>query len=172
MSINRVPAGVPSGGEFSEGRRGETGAATLTGPAARPSETDLADLPYLVPDLSGEQQAETGLPPDFDQAYDEYFTEADEALERHDGDVEAAAAEFTAERDERLAALERSFPQAGGSIKPHVPQDPYDMGWYLDDAESDGKITAITYSDFEREDGGFYQTDGPTLTTKGAKGLR
>jgi hypothetical protein len=138
---------------------------------ARPSAGVVDALPYEVPDLNADQQEETGLPANFDEAFDAHFAEASEALERRNGDVSAVEDDERNARNWSLSALESSFPQATGRIRLHAPDDDGEEGWYVS-SEPGARTTEITYGSFEYEDGGYgprYSVDGPSLTTNGAK---
>lgn len=55
-AINRIPAGVPSGGQFAEGRKSEAEGQTL---ATTPAEVELDDDGFAW--LAGEDQVYDGI---------------------------------------------------------------------------------------------------------------
>ncbi|XKH58406.1 hypothetical protein LG293_17420 (plasmid) [Citricoccus nitrophenolicus] len=143
---------------------------TAADPAA-PSAGIVDALPWPVPDLSAEQQEKTGLPADFTAAFDTYFAEAHDVLDRHEGRANDAVAELKADRDEALKKLIRSFPGASiNTIRTDLPDRPDHRStdcWQLDEP-TDAKTTSITYmSGHDDEWMGNYWHEGPTLSTKG-----
>lgn len=166
--INRVPKGVPTGGEFAESARGESDLAFDPGGLDRPSSGIVEALPYEVPDLSERQQDKTGLPANFAQAFDTHFADAVQALDDAGGDTERAKQTLIESRDAGLKDLEAAFPQATGPIAASDEAVDGD-GWYLS-SPADSDATVISYIVRAHDaDEGNYDIDGPDLTTKGGK---